>query len=108
VLNRVRGRLDRELNGRKDRMTMALDDVAETVRRVGEPLRSSSYAATGGEYTDAAAARLHEWAASLRERDVNQLASDLGDLARRRPAIFAGVGFAAGMLAARFAKAGRD
>ncbi|MGE5362100.1 MAG: hypothetical protein ACM3NQ_24045 [Bacteroidales bacterium] len=108
VLDRLRRRLSRELNGRKDRATMALDDVAETVRRVGEPLHRSSYATAGGEYTEAAAARLHEWASALRERDVNELAADLGDLARRRPALFVGAGFAAGMLAARIAKAGRE
>ncbi len=108
MLDRVYARLNRELNNRKDRVTMALDDVAETVRRVGEPLRNSSYASAGGDYTDTAAARLHGWAASLRERDVNELAEDIGELARKRPALFAGVGFAAGVLAARFVKAGGE
>jgi hypothetical protein len=43
-------------------------------------------------------------ASAWHDRDVRQLAGELGTLARRRPGVFLGAGFAAGVLAARFLK----
>lgn len=100
---RVRGRLSSELNARKNRATERLDDVAETVRRMGEPLHETAYAPLGA-YVDEAASRIAQLASDLRDRDVEDLAHDLGDLARRRPAVFVGAGLAAGIVAARFLK----
>jgi hypothetical protein len=103
LADRVRGRITTELNVRKDRLTETLDDVAETVRRVGEPLREPPYAALA-DYVETAAGRIEQLATDLRDRDVDELARDLGDLARRRPAVFVGATLAAGIVAARFLK----
>ncbi len=107
LAERVRGRLNDELNARKDRLTETLGGVAETVRRVGEPLREPPYSSLG-EYVDTAAGRIERLATDLRERDVDELARDLGNLARRRPAVFVGATLAAGIVAARFLKSSRS
>ncbi len=100
---RVRGRVTNELNARKNRVTDRLDDVAETVRRMGEPLREAPYAPLA-EYVSSAAGRIEHLASELRGRDVEELAHELGELAQRQPAVFLGATLAAGIVAARFLK----
>lgn len=103
IMDRVRERVNSELNVRKERASEVLDELAGTVRHVAEPLREGPLASLA-DYTDEAASRLGEMAAGMRERDVSELADDLRGIARRRPAAFAAVGFAAGLVAARFLK----
>ncbi len=103
IVDRVRARVTTVLNARKDRATEALDSVADTVRRVAEPLHEGSYNRVG-EYVEAAADQLDRFAATVRERDISELTEDVRGLARRQPAAFVAVGFAAGLLAARFLK----
>lgn len=100
LLSMARGRLKTELNARKDLVSTTLDQVAETVRRVGEPLRGQSAALAG--YADQAADRLKNLATGLRERDVVELGDEVAVLARRYPRAFVASGFAAGILTARF------
>ena len=104
---RLRGRVSQELNARKDRVTQAIDDVASRVRRVGEPFGDEPYARLA-EYAQGAASRLEEFASELRGRDIGELAHEVGEFARRRPAMFVGAGLAAGILAARFLKSSSD
>ncbi len=103
LAGRLRGRVSSQLNAQKDRVTEALDDVAARVRRAGEPLRDEPYAPLA-EYAEDAASRIEQLASELRERDVEELAHEVGELARRRPGVFVGAGLAAGFLAARFLK----
>ncbi len=103
LLDRVRGEVSDQLNTRKDRIIDRLESVADTVRRMGEPLYGEPLG-TVGEYVGGAADRLEGLAAGLRERDVADLAGEVGKFARRRPAAFVGAGLAAGLLAARFLK----
>lgn len=100
LLSMARGRLKTEINARKDRVSGALDEVAETVRRIGVPLRDQSPALGG--YADEAADRLKQLSTGLRERDVAELAEDVEAFARRYPRAFVATGFTAGLLAARF------
>ncbi len=103
VVRRVRGRVAGELNARKNRMTETLDTVADAIRQAGEPLRRLPYAGLG-DYAADAASRIEQVANDLRGRDVQELAHDLGEMARRKPALFVGAGLAAGLLAGRFLK----
>jgi hypothetical protein len=103
VADSVRDRVSDELNARKTRVSDMLGGVADTVRRFGEPLRDIPIPALG-DYADGAADRIEHLATDLRERDVAELAGDIRDLARRRPAIVVGAGFAVGVLAARLLK----
>jgi hypothetical protein len=77
--------------------------VAETVRRVGEPLHGEPFTRLG-RYADGAARAIDRVAGDLRDRDLDQLAEDVRGFARRRPAVFVGAGIAAGVIAARFLK----
>ncbi len=103
LASRLRGRVSSELNAQKDRVTDALDDIASRVRRAGEPLRDDPYAPLG-EYAEGAASRIEQLASDLREHDVEELAHEVGEFARRRPGVFVGASLAAGILAARFLK----
>jgi hypothetical protein len=103
LVGRFRDRVSQELNTRKDRASEVLDTLAGTVRRVGEPLHDESLGPLGG-YADEAAERLERLATNIREHDVAELADDLRGVARQRPVAFAAVGFAAGLMAARFLK----
>lgn len=100
LLSMARGRLNTELNARKDRVSAALDELANTVRRVGIPLRDQSPAIGG--YVDQAADQLKRTADGLRERDIAELATEVEQFGRRYPGAFLATGFAAGLLAARF------
>lgn len=102
LLSMARGRLRTELNARKNLVSDTLTGVAESVRRVGEPLREQSASIAG--YTDKAAERLAELATGLRDRDVAELADDVAAFARQHPGAFVAGGLAAGILAARFLK----
>jgi hypothetical protein len=103
----VRGRVSRELNAQKDRVTLALDDAASRVRRAAEPLRDEPYAPLAGYAADAAT-RIEQFSSELRDRDVEQLALEVREFARHRPGVFVGASLAAGILAARFLKSSGD
>ncbi len=107
LASRLRGRVSSELNAQKDRVTDALDDIASRVRRAGEPLRDDPYAPLG-EYAEGAASRIEQFASEVRGRDVEELAYEVGEFARRRPAMFMGATLAAGILAARFLKSSQE
>lgn len=94
------------LNARKSRVSDRLEAVADTVRRVGEPLRDAPFRL--GAYADDAAHTIDRFASGLRERDLDQLTEDVRDFARRRPAAFVGVGLAAGLIASRFLKSSSE
>jgi hypothetical protein len=100
LLSMARGRLRTELNARKNLVSDTLDGVADTVRRVGEPL--GEHSTSLGGYADQAAGRLKDLAAGLRERDVAELADEVAVFARRYPGAFVAGGFVAGVVTARF------
>jgi hypothetical protein len=103
----LRDRVTSVLNARKSRVSDRLAEVAETMRRVGEPLRDQPFSKLGG-YADGAARTIERVATGLRDRDVDQLAQDVRGFARRRPAAFVGAGLAAGLIMARFLKSSGD
>ncbi|HSK08402.1 MAG TPA: hypothetical protein VK911_02405 [Vicinamibacterales bacterium] len=87
---------------RKNVVSDTLDDVADSVRRVGAPLRERS--ARLADYAENAAGRLQQYATDLRQRDVAEFGEDLKVLARKYPGAFLATGVAAGVLAGRFLK----
>jgi hypothetical protein len=96
-------RISSAMDARKDRAIDRLMGVADTVRRLGDPLQEQSYG-KAAEYTRKAAERLDEVALYLRERDTQELIQDLRGFARRQPAVFLGIGFLAGAVCGRFIK----
>lgn len=103
----LRERVTGVLNARKSRVSDQLEAVADTVRRVGEPLHGEPYDKLGG-YADGAARTIERVATGLRDRDLDELAEDVRGFARRQPAVFIGAGLAAGVVAARFLKSSSD
>jgi hypothetical protein len=53
------------------------------------------------QYVDKAADGLDRFSAQLRERDVNDIMSDVGRAAKKQPALFVGAAVALGVIGAR-------
>jgi hypothetical protein len=101
--DRVRQRINTQVDAQKDRAVDGLMSVAEAVRRMGEPLQGQPYE-PAVRYVEGAADRVEQAAQYLREHDVDELVDDLRKVARRQPAVFVGVGFLAGAICGRFLK----
>jgi hypothetical protein len=106
VFDRVRDSATTQLSAQKDRATDALGGIAQAVRQSTQGFRDNQQD-TIAQYIDRAANSIERFSTSLRERNVEDLVRDAQQFARRQPAAFIGVAFAAGVLAARFLKSSR-
>ncbi|HVT55322.1 MAG TPA: hypothetical protein VHD34_04655 [Xanthobacteraceae bacterium] len=80
---------------RVDKVADAMHDAAhELDRQVPQ----------ASEYIHKAASRLEDAATAVRERSIDDLAGQVGDFARRQPAIFFGGALLAGLAFSRFLK----
>ena len=59
-------------------------------------------------FTEGAADHLSRLVEGLRRQDIGRMASDLERFARRRPGVFVGAAFLAGLAAARFLKSSAE
>jgi len=103
IAGRVREQAAVQLSKQKDRATDGLGSVAQAVRDTTQHLRNHQHE-TVAEYAEKAARQIERLSEGLRNKDVGELLNDAQDLARRRPALFVGGAFAAGLLGARFLK----
>jgi hypothetical protein len=106
IVNRVKESATAQLTNQKDRGTDALGSVAAAVRSSTQKLREERHD-TIASYVDQAADQMENWSRRLREKDVDELLSDVQRLARRQPAVFIGSAFALGLTGARFLKSSR-
>ena len=84
-----------------------LGTVASAFRETGQHLRGQdqgTMANTVAQYTDRLADQVDRFAQQLRHKDINELMSEVENMARQQPVIFLGGAFAAGLLLARFLK----
>jgi len=107
IVNRVKDSATAQLTNQKDRGTDALGSVAAAVRSSTQKLREERHD-TIASYVDQAADQIENWSRRLREKDVDELLSDVQRLARRQPAVFIGSAFALGLAGARFLKSSRQ
>jgi galactokinase/mevalonate kinase-like predicted kinase len=112
IVDKVKERATTQLSSQKVRATDELDNIAKAVRQTTQQLRADNHSGVA-EYIDKAAEQLERFSHRLRDKDINEILEDARQLARRRPAMFIGGGFALGLLAARFIKSsqrngGRD
>jgi hypothetical protein len=107
VMNRVKESAAAQLSSQKERATEGLGSIATAVRQSSEPLRNNKQDMIA-EYVEKAADQLEQFSTRLRERDVNDLVKDAQQFARRRPALFVGAAFVAGVAAARFLKSSSE
>jgi len=107
VIDRVKEGATARLEAQKDRATEGLNTVAEAVRKTTDTLRNEKHD-TAARFVEQTADQLQRLSTELREKDVTQLVDEAARLARRQPAIFVGLSFAAGLLAARFLKSSQE
>jgi hypothetical protein len=92
-----------QLLNQKRRATDGLGQVASAVRTITDQLRSQGHTTIAG-YVQNAATRIERFSNGLRDRDLDQIARDVRQFARRQPALFVGSAFGVGLLSARFFK----
>src|SRR5688572_5714297 len=83
-----------------------LTSVATTLLQSGTQLRDREQP-MAGEYLERAARQIERAANYVENADVGDMVNQVDDFARRRPALFIGTAFAAGLLVARFLKNSR-
>jgi hypothetical protein len=106
IVNRVKESATAQLTNQKNRGTDALGQVANAVRSSTQKLRDEQHHTIAG-YIDQAADQIDHWSRRLRDKDIDELMSDVQQLARRQPAVFIGSAFALGLTGARFFKSSR-
>jgi len=105
ILHSVKNTATSQLNAQKSRATDQLDRIAENVRQSTRRLRDEQHDAVAA-VLERGADELERLTDTLRQRDLDDFLRDLEAFARRQPALFIGSSLAAGVLLARFAKAG--
>ena len=91
----------------KQEAATTLSSVASTLLQSGMQLRDGEQG-MAGEYVERAARQIERAANYVQNADLRQMVNEVEDFARRRPAVFVGSAFAAGLLAARFLKSSRS
>jgi hypothetical protein len=86
---------------------VTLTSVATTLLNSGMQLRGDQQE-MAGEYVERAARQIERAANYVQNADLREMVDQVEDFARRRPAVFIGSAFAAGLLAARFLKSSRS
>ena len=99
----VRDKAYEQIGSQKERATGTLGAVAGAVRNATQGLRESGQTGLAG-YVNRAADEIDRWTSRLRDQDLDDAVREVQQFARRKPAIFLGVAFGAGVLAARFFK----
>lgn len=100
--SQARNRIER---GKQDAAT-TLTSVATSLLQSGLQLRDEQQE-MAGEYVERAARQIERAANYVQNADLREVVGEVEDFARRRPALFIGSAFAAGLLAARFLKSSR-
>jgi hypothetical protein len=80
-----------------------LGSLAGAVRGMTQPLRDGGQGQMA-DYVNKAADGIERWASQLRQQDLEDAVRAVEQFARRQPAMFLGVAFGAGLIAARFLK----
>jgi hypothetical protein len=93
-----------QVESAKGRLADGADRVASGVERTADDLEGDGDGAVSG-FGRSVASLMRQLAGGLRERDVEEFASELGALARRNPAVFLAGSVALGFGVARFFKA---
>jgi hypothetical protein len=96
----LRNRLSGELDYRKYRSRQHLNRVADALRQTGANVNETDDSVA--RYMERAAQGVERMATYLDEKDVNQILHDAREMARRRPEVFVGGLFIAGLMLGRF------
>ncbi|MDQ6788913.1 MAG: hypothetical protein M3033_19080 [Acidobacteriota bacterium] len=98
------------IDEQKATLTQGLTSVADSIRQIGDNLRSTEeptgVAKAAAEYTNTAAEKVEQISGYLEKQDLSGLVKDIKSFAQSNPALFLGGAFTLGILAARFLKSG--
>ena len=97
----------RGLDNQKARASETLGSLAGAVRGMTQPLKDGGQAGVA-DYVNKAADGIERWASQLRQQDLDDAMRGVQQFARRQPALFLGIAFTAGIVAARFLKSSAD
>jgi hypothetical protein len=101
----VRDRGIEQIEGAKGQLAEGAERVASAVERTAGELEEDGDSAISG-FGRSVASLMRQLAGGLRERDVEDFARELADMARRNPGVFLAGSVALGFGIARFFKAG--
>ena len=93
-----------QLDGQIDRATDSLGGLTEALRQTGQQFKDQSIPFVP-DYAEQFAGQLDKVSEYLKQNDVNRLAADAEEFARKNPALFIGGAFLLGIGIARFIKA---
>ena len=97
---RIRDNASAQLTARKDHASDGLATVADAARQTTRQLREGHHDYLAG-YVEKAADQIERLSSHVKERNVRELVDDVQRFARRRPAVFIGSAFVAGLLCSR-------
>ena len=97
----------RSIDDQKARASDTLGSLAGAVRGMTQPLRDGGQPQIA-EYVNKAADGIERWASNLKQQDLEDGVRAVEQFARRQPAMFLGLAFGAGLVAARFLKSSSD
>jgi hypothetical protein len=103
MAERLRNRASDALSQQKHRATQGLGSIVEAVRSTGRQLGDTNQPGIAN-YVNNAADSLQRWVDTMDRKDVREIVEDVQQFGRRRPALFIGMTFGAGLLGARFLK----
>lgn len=95
-----------KLNAAQKDVGLTLSSVATTLLNSSSQLRDEQQGAAG-EYIGKAAEQIDRLASYIQNADPAEVADNIQQFARRRPAVFIGAAFAIGVIGARFLKSSR-
>jgi hypothetical protein len=107
VVGQVREQAKSQVAGQKDRAAESLGSVAQALHQTGQQLRDQDNS-TVAQYIDTAANQVDRVSGFLRERDLQDIVTEVERFARRQPAVFVGGAALLGMIGARFLRSSQD
>ena len=109
VANQARDHVQELVGQQKTQAAERLGGLAGALREAGQKLQENDQNRDFGRYADQAAQQVEKLSTYLRDNDLRGFVRDTETLARRRPELFLGGTFLAGLALARFLKSsGRE
>lgn len=102
LLDQAKDRVITVAATQKDDVADRIDELAQSVHKAGEPFAGQQEWIA--DAIERGASELQSLATALRDNDVASLSRQIGSLAQRRPALFAGICLAGGLALARVGK----
>ena len=104
--DRVASQVSESVHSQQARAGETLSAIARSLRSSSDQLHEQQQD-TASRFIEQAASKLDEFANGIQNANLSELADRTEAFARRRPAVFIGAAFLAGVVAARFLKSSR-